>query len=213
MTIRRSAAGLRILFEKALDIQIVGEAADSIEAQRLVSELQPRILLLDLKMPGFSAAKLEKWVRLNYPETITLILTAHDRDAYLADMMEAGAVGYLDKKEPADRLIDAIRRAARGEILFDEKQLARVRAWRETVGEKWELLTGRERGFSVFWLKAQIIRPSLTRSLLLPRRWNFTSPRSFRNWLLHRARKLKPGCSNTISSISGRKWNKDWGYS
>jgi DNA-binding NarL/FixJ family response regulator len=60
-------------------------------------------------------------------------------------MMAAGAVGYLDKKETADRLINAIRRAARGETLFDEKQIARVLRWRETVEKKWDILTTRER--------------------------------------------------------------------
>jgi DNA-binding NarL/FixJ family response regulator len=137
-------AGLRILLEKAPDIQVVGEAQESFEVQRLVARLKPRILLLDLKMPGFSPAELEKWIRQNYPETNTLVLTAHDRDAYLAGMMEAGAVGYFDKKECIDRLIDAIRRAAEGEVLFDEKQLARVRLWREKVARKWERLTARE---------------------------------------------------------------------
>ena len=138
-------AGLRVLFATAPDIQVIGEAQNSFEVQRLIAQLKPHILLLDLKMPGFSAAKLEKWVRLNYPETITLILTAHDRDAYLAGMIEAGAVGYINKRESADRLIDAIRHAATGEILFDETQLARVRNWREKVEDKWEHLTARER--------------------------------------------------------------------
>jgi len=138
-------AGLRVLFEESPDIQIIGEAQDSFDVQRLVAELNPQILLLDLKMPGISAAEIEKWVRLNHPETITLVLTGHDRDAYLAGMMAAGAVGYLDKKETAERLINAIRRAARGETLFDEKQIARVLHWRETVEKKWERLTTRER--------------------------------------------------------------------
>jgi len=69
-------------------------------------------------MPKLSPTELEKWVRENYPETITLVLTAHDRDAYLAGMMEAGAMGYLDKKLRAGDLISAIRRAARGEVIF-----------------------------------------------------------------------------------------------
>jgi DNA-binding NarL/FixJ family response regulator len=111
----------------------------------MVGKLRPKILLLDLKMPGLSAAELEKWVRENYPETITLVLTAHDRDAHLANMMEAGAAGYMSKGESAAGLIGAIRRAANGEILFDVEQFARARRWRETVSEKWASLTERER--------------------------------------------------------------------
>lgn len=138
-------AGIRAVLSKATDIKIVGEARDGFEAQQLVGRLRPKILLLDLKMPGLSAAELEKWVRENYPDTITLVLTAHDRDAHLAGMMEAGAAGYMSKGESAERLIGAIRRAAQGEILFDVEQFVRARRWRETVSEKWASLTERER--------------------------------------------------------------------
>lgn len=96
-------------------------------------------------MPNLSPAELEKWVRENYPETITLVLTAHDRDAYLADMMEAGAAGYLDKKLKANNLLTAIRRAARGEFLYDKEQKERAHRWREDVSRKWESLSHRER--------------------------------------------------------------------
>ena len=137
--------GIRGFLEQAQDMQIVGEAQDGDEIKRLVAKLRPQMLLLDLIMPKLSPAELEKWVRENYPETITLILTAHDRDAYLASMMEAGAAGYLDKKMRAGDLISSIRRAARGEFLFDKKQLERARRWREAVSGKWESLSKRER--------------------------------------------------------------------
>ena len=137
--------GIRGFLEQAQDMQIVGEAQDGDEIKRLVAKLRPQMLLLDLIMPKLSPTKLEKWARENYPETITLILTAHDRDAYLASMMEAGAAGYLDKKMRAGDLISSIRRAARGEFLFDKKQLERARRWREAVSGKWESLSKRER--------------------------------------------------------------------
>jgi DNA-binding NarL/FixJ family response regulator len=138
-------AGLRSILAKAADLKIVGEATNGLEAQQMVGKLRPRILLLDLKMPGLSPSELEKWVREHYPDTITLVLTAHDRDAYLAGMMEAGAAGYMSKGESAKGLIGAIRRAAQGEILFDVEQFTRARHWRENVSEKWSSLTERER--------------------------------------------------------------------
>jgi DNA-binding NarL/FixJ family response regulator len=137
--------GICAFLAQAPDLQIVGEARDGDELKRLVAELRPQILLLDLIMPDHSPVEFEKWVRENYPETITLVLTAHDRDAYLSNMMEAGVAGYLDKKLRAGQLIASIRRAARGEILFDEKQLDRARRWREEVNGKWESLSNRER--------------------------------------------------------------------
>ncbi len=136
--------GIRHFLEYAQDIQIVGEAQDGNETKRLVSELLPQILLLDLMMPNSSPIELERWVRVNYPETITLVLTAHDRDAYLSGMMEAGVAGYLDKKLRAGQLISAIRRAARGEFIFDKRQIERARRWREDVNRKWESLSDRE---------------------------------------------------------------------
>src|SRR5215213_4214826 len=91
-------AGVRAMLEKTDDIYVIGEAESGDEAKKLLVELRPNIILLDLKMPGFSPAAFEKWARENYPQTVTLVLTAHDRDAYLANMMDAGAVGYLDKE-------------------------------------------------------------------------------------------------------------------
>jgi RNA polymerase sigma factor (sigma-70 family) len=137
--------GIRDFLEQAPHMQIVGEAQDGEEIKRLIADLRPQILLLDLVMPNFSPTELERWARTNYPETITLVLTAHDRDAYLAGMMEAGAAGYLDKKLRAGQLISAIRGAARGETLFTKEQFERVRRWREEVTAKWESLSKRER--------------------------------------------------------------------
>lgn len=138
--------GVRAILEKAPDIEIVGEAKDGDETKKMVAELRPNILLLDLKMPHMlSPAALEEWVRTNYPETITLVLTGHDRDVYLSNMMDAGVAGYLDKKLRAGQLISSIRRAACGEILFDKEQIKRVRCWREEIGNKWGSLSDRER--------------------------------------------------------------------
>lgn len=138
-------AGIRATLAQADDLEIVGEAQNGIEVQQMVAELRPRILLLDLRMPDLAPAKLEMWVRENYPETITLILTQHDRNTYLAKMMDAGVAGYLSKEASAKQLIGAIRRAARGEIFFDEVQINRARQWRNEVGNKLNQLTQRER--------------------------------------------------------------------
>jgi DNA-binding NarL/FixJ family response regulator len=137
--------GVRSILDKAPDMQIVGEAADGNQIKQMVADLCPDILLLDLKMPNLSPAELEKWVREKYPDTTTLILTAHDRDAYLVSIMEAGAAGYLNKKLQAGQLISAIRRAAHGEILFDKEQIERAYRWMSDVRKKWDSLSDRER--------------------------------------------------------------------
>src|SRR5215211_5398811 len=100
--------GVRRILANAADISIVGEAQNGKEVKELVAKLHPTILLLDLIMPETSPFEIEKWVRENYPETGTLVLTAHDRDYYLAGMINAGVAGYLDKSERAENLIAAI---------------------------------------------------------------------------------------------------------
>ena len=138
-------AGIREILIQADDIKIVGEAQDGCEVEKLVDKLRPQILLLDLKMPGTRPADLAKWIRTNYTKTTTLVLTAYDRDVYLANMIDAGVVGYLTKKETSDKLISAIRRAANGEMLFSDNQLIRARRWVEEIGNKWNSLSSRER--------------------------------------------------------------------
>lgn len=137
--------GVRSILDKVPDMKIVGEVQDGAQIKQAVEHIRPNVLLLDLKMPNHSPSALERWVRENYPDTVTLIFTAHDRDAYLSNMMESGVAGYVDKKLRAGQLVSAIRRAARGEILFEPEQIERARRWKEDVEAKWESLSDRER--------------------------------------------------------------------
>jgi NarL family two-component system response regulator LiaR len=138
-------AGIRAILEEAPGIEVVGESESSTEVQQMVAQLVPDVLLLDLVMPGLRPYEIEKWVRVNYPDTVTLVLTAHDRDYYLAKMIEAGVAGYLVKDGPPAKLVQAIRRAACGEYLIGKEQLARADHWHNEVGTRWERLTDRER--------------------------------------------------------------------
>jgi len=137
-------AGVRTIIEKTTDIYVIGEASTGMDAEILVRELHPKIILLDLKIPGFSPSTFERWVRTNYPETVTLVLTAHDRDSYLAAMMDAGATGYLNKEIGAEQLILAIRQAAVGSFQFDAAQVSRVALYKKERESKLKKLTRRE---------------------------------------------------------------------
>ncbi|PKN91157.1 MAG: DNA-binding response regulator [Chloroflexi bacterium HGW-Chloroflexi-6] len=138
-------AGIRKILETAPDIEIVGEACSGFEVQELVGALLPDVLLLDLQMPGPRPSELERWVRERYPKIVTLILTAHSRDSYLATMMDAGVAGFLSKQESEHTLISSIRRAVEGELLFSQEQYSRATLWRRDAGAKWESLTERQR--------------------------------------------------------------------
>ncbi|MCP4537490.1 MAG: response regulator transcription factor [Chloroflexi bacterium] len=123
----------------------MGEAQDGAEAKQLVAELCPDVLLLDLVMPETRPSQVAAWVREHYPETVTLVLTGHDRDDYLSEMHRVGAAGYLTKDEKPDRIVEAIRCAKRGEPLIVGGLMARIFRWRAEVEERWESLTQRER--------------------------------------------------------------------
>jgi NarL family two-component system response regulator LiaR len=136
--------GIHAILEEASDIEIVGEAKDGTEAKQMVAKLDPDVLLLDLVMPGLRACEIEARVRTNCPATVTLVLTGHDRDYYLAKALEAEVAGFLTKEEAPERLAEAIRCAARGEILITGGPLARAKRWREEAGARWKSLTQRE---------------------------------------------------------------------
>jgi DNA-binding NarL/FixJ family response regulator len=142
-------AGIHNLLSSDPDLVIIGEAENGIEAQQLVEKLHPNILLLDLKIPGPRPADIERYVRTNHPETITLVLTAHDRDVYLADMVAAGVSGYFSKSVRGETLIKAIHRAVEGENLITEEQIERVKQWQEKLTERErEILSLMSRGLN-----------------------------------------------------------------
>jgi DNA-binding NarL/FixJ family response regulator len=143
-------AGLKSILSSVPDIKIVAEAENGQEIPALVQEFHPDILLLDLIMPNLKPAEIEKWVRINFPETQTLVLTAHDRDAYLAEMVDAGISGFLTKNDSAENLINCIHRAANGEVLITSDQRVRIQEWKSTVENKWKSLTKKEKEISGF---------------------------------------------------------------
>jgi NarL family two-component system response regulator LiaR len=138
-------AGIRTILSTAPDIEIVGEATTGAEAEALVAELRPDILLLDLMLPDRPPLEVERWVRRHYPETITLILTAHNRDDLLSQAVEMEVAGYVTKDITPHRLVQAVRAAANFEQLLTVEQYERAQEWERQVREPWEALTARER--------------------------------------------------------------------
>ena len=137
--------GICSILNKTPDMNVIGMAEDGNQIKPMISDLCPDILLFDLIMPNLSPVYLVRWIWNNYPETASLILTAHNRDAYLANMMEAGAVGYLDKKLQTRQIVSFIRRVASGEFVFEKEQMERATRWKSEVICKWKSLSERER--------------------------------------------------------------------
>ena len=132
--IRVVLADDQLLFREALhsllaaqpDIQVVGEAGDGEQTLRLVADLRPDIVLMDVQMPILDGVAATRQIRENYPECYTILLTTFDDDEYVFEGLRAGAIGYLLKDAPAQRLIEAIHIAARGETFLQPSIAAKV---------------------------------------------------------------------------------------
>ncbi|MFF2552084.1 response regulator [Nocardia sp. NPDC058058] len=119
-------AGLRMLIESTEDLQVVGEAANGVEAIRLAAELAPDLILMDLRMPGLDGVAATESIVRGGARAKILVLTTFDDDDHLFPALAAGATGYLVKDtEPAD-LLAAIRRTAEGDMLFSPPLLRRL---------------------------------------------------------------------------------------
>ena len=104
--------GLRRMLELEADLEVVGEAANAKEALTQVELLSPEVILMDIKMPGTSGIELTRQLKEKQPSCNVLMLTLYDE--YLAQAIEAGAVGYLLKDIKREELIRAIRAVHEG---------------------------------------------------------------------------------------------------
>lgn len=108
-------AGLKTLFSAQPDLEVVAEAATGEEAVRKSREVAPDIVLMDITMPGLKGLQATQEIKKQNPNIKVLVLTMHDEESYLYQMLRAGADGYVPKKAADTELIDAIRATYRGE--------------------------------------------------------------------------------------------------
>ena len=118
-------AGLVAMLSEEADFDVVGEAADGAEAVARASELQPDVVLMDLRMPVMDGAEATSRLRAAGGPPV-LVLTTYDTDADIVRAVEAGATGYLLKDAPRSVLEDAVRAASRGETVLAPPVVARL---------------------------------------------------------------------------------------
>ncbi|MGP3922914.1 response regulator [Streptomyces sp. 8N616] len=118
--------GLRMLFEPAADIEVLGEADSGAEAIRLADRLVPDVVLMDLRMPGVDGITAAQRILASRPSARVIALTTFDDDDHLYPALEAGACGFLVKDTPPGELVAAVRRAAEGESPFSRDVLRRL---------------------------------------------------------------------------------------
>jgi len=111
-------AGLRVLIVDTPDLDVVGEASTGAEAVRLVTEVQPDVVVMDIRMPGMDGIEATRIITAGGAETRVLILTTFDDDEYVYAALRAGASGFLVKDMALEEIIGAIRIVAAGDALI-----------------------------------------------------------------------------------------------
>lgn len=111
-------AGTRRILEDEADIEVVGEAGDGAEALRLIDELMPDVVALDIGMPGMDGIRTCQALRERAHAPRILVLTGHDKEVYVRALRQLGVQGYLLKSAGPDELVQAIRAVYAGEAVF-----------------------------------------------------------------------------------------------
>lgn len=106
--------GTRHILEDFDDVEVVGDAATGETALALTEELQPDVVLLDIRLPGINGIETARRIREWHPKVRVLMVTAYEDDEYVRGALEAGTAGYLSKSAPARELVEALRVVAAG---------------------------------------------------------------------------------------------------
>jgi two-component system response regulator NreC len=144
--------GIRALLEDQSDMTVIGEAADGRKAIELARDLSPDIIVMDIGMPLLNGLEATRQIKHNFPQVAVLVLTMHDNEEYVSQILAAGASGYVLKRAASSELVTAIRAVAAGQSflspavtkLLIEGYMGRQPAAPAMV-DPFETLTARER--------------------------------------------------------------------
>ncbi len=110
--------GIRNLLDEEPDMEVIGEAEDGRAAVQLASELKPDVVIMDIAMPLLNGVEATRQIKRECPESEILVLTMHDNEEYIRQVLAAGALGYVLKYAAASELFGAIRSVRRGEAVL-----------------------------------------------------------------------------------------------
>lgn len=118
--------GVRLLLEGEADMQVVGQAANGLEAVRLACDLKPDIVLMDIQMPEVDGIEACERIGRQAPTVKVLILSQIDTEEHLVRVLEAGAQGYVLKQSATDELVNAIHTVINGHVYMTPSMASRL---------------------------------------------------------------------------------------
>ena len=118
--------GLKLLIDRQPDMEVVAEAGDGRVAAQRAGAVQPTVAIVDVSMPQMNGLAATKAIREVAPATAVVALTRYGDDAYVKELLNAGALGYVLKQSPSAELVDAVRAAASGQRYLDRNLASHV---------------------------------------------------------------------------------------
>jgi DNA-binding NarL/FixJ family response regulator len=137
-------AGVKSMVEAQRDLKVVGWASDAESAIQGISETDPNMAVVDVSLPGTNGVLLIERLRQEFPQVAALALTVHEDSAYVHQLLQAGARGFILKRSAAEELIHAIRSVLAGGIYIDPVMAAKVLSVPKTNAASSEALSERE---------------------------------------------------------------------
>jgi DNA-binding NarL/FixJ family response regulator len=118
--------GVKLLIDSQPDMTVIAEAADGDAVLAQAQALHPDVVVMDISMPGTNGLAATRTLKQRQPDVVVLVLTRHEEDTYLQELLRVGASGYVLKQSPPPQLLQAIRAVASGGIYLDPAITARV---------------------------------------------------------------------------------------
>ncbi|MFC5626872.1 response regulator transcription factor [Algoriphagus winogradskyi] len=132
--------GIEMLLLEIPEIQLLGKFTKGKSAQEFLSATAVDLIITDISMPELDGLQLTKWVKENHPKTKVIILSMHDNDHYVQEIILADAEGYLLKENTSEELVNAVNRVLDDGIYYSDQIVGKLRSNFQLQNKKHEIL-------------------------------------------------------------------------